>query len=61
MKITIRHEPPTAENAPGQTCVWIIGDDGETTQTEYLEPGQQTEIAVDQKLTAAATPPAPIG
>lgn len=60
MKITIRHEPASSANAPNETCVWIVGDDGETTQTEYLKEGEQTEIELTPTLTVAATPPLPI-
>lgn len=70
MKINVRHEPATkpdegtaemgAVATPDRTCVWIVGDDNETLQTEYLDAGQKTEIDVSTSTSIAATAPQPI-
>lgn len=48
MKINIRHEAATPENGSDvdQTCVWVVGDDGETVSTAYLVEGEQVGIEV---------------
>lgn len=46
MKIVVRHEGASDQEVE-QTCVWIVGDDGETTLgTEYLKPGEQVDVTV---------------
>lgn len=48
MKIVIRHEPAGSQgNEDSQTCVWTIGDDGETQATEYLKEGEQVDLDVN--------------
>lgn len=50
MKINIRQDPPRPATeqdgiaAPAQSCVWIVGDDGETRETAYLTEGQELTI-----------------
>lgn len=53
MKINVRHEeateagsPEGSEATPERACVWVVGDDGETTDTEYLAPGEKVSIDV---------------
>lgn len=60
MKINVRHEPATAADEPPgseateeRTCVWIVGDDGETQNTAYPKPGEQ--VTIDVTTTPAVT------
>lgn len=54
MKIIVQHqaaiegENPQAE----QTCVWIVGDDGETLDegTSYLKAGQEVELDAEVEV-----------
>lgn len=58
MKINVRHESAT-EVAEGveahgpRSVVWVVGDDGETTDTRYLDPGEETSIDVGVQETPA--------
>lgn len=54
MKVVVRHEPATSENAPEDTCVWAIGDDGETIATAYLKEGEQVDIEVATEVKGDA-------
>ncbi len=45
MKIVVRHEGLSDQEVE-QTCVWVVGDDGETVSTEYLKPGEQVDIQI---------------
>lgn len=62
MKIVVRHEGASAQEVE-QTCVWIVGDDGETIGTEYLKPGQQVDVDVSGSaaIDASFCEPGPIG
>lgn len=49
MQIMVRHESAQevaegTEAHPARTCVWIIGADGGTRETAYLEPGEVLPI-----------------
>lgn len=53
MKINVRNEPATAadepagsEATPARTCVWVVGDDGETQSTAYPQPGEEVSIEI---------------
>lgn len=46
VKITVRHETDSSTNAPGEACVWLVGDDGEAVQTEYLKAGESVDIEI---------------
>lgn len=58
MKIIVQHQAAVeGEGSPEQTCVWIVGDDGETLPysesnptagegTAYLKPGQEVTIEI---------------
>lgn len=55
MKVNVQHIPATkpgedspegAEATPEQSCVWVVGDDGETISTEYLKVGEQVSIEI---------------
>lgn len=66
MKINIRHEPATeaddprgSEASPDRACVWIVGDDGETTDTKYLE-GEE-EVTLDAEAVFGPQTAAPAG
>lgn len=45
MKINVRHEGATDQEVE-QTCVWVVGDDGETVSTSYLKPGEKVGIEI---------------
>lgn len=62
MKIVVRHEGATDQEVE-QTCVWVVGDDGETTGTEYLKPGEQVDLTVSGEATFDSEfgPVGPIG
>lgn len=53
MKIVVRHEVGT-EDGSQTTCVWSIGDDGETIDTVYLDGGQQVDIEVATEVKGDA-------
>lgn len=67
MKITVQHQAAIeGENPqPEQTCVWIVGDDGETLPysesnptdgegTAYLKPGQEVTIEIATEVKGSA-------
>jgi hypothetical protein len=54
MKIVVRHEGATDQEVE-QTCVWIVGDDGETVGTEYLKPGEQVDVDVSGTASIEAS------
>lgn len=53
MKVVVRHEG-ASEQEVEQTCVWVVGDDGETISTEYLKPGEQVDLTVSGEATIDA-------
>lgn len=58
MKINIRHEPPTDPEggAPtaGQSCIWIVSDNGVVQSTCYLQEGEQVSIDVETRPAVTA-------
>lgn len=66
MKINVRHESAQevaeeTQSHPARTCVWIVGDDGETQDTAYLEPGQALPIEIEIDAVVDAYTFGPVG
>lgn len=62
MKINIRQEAaqPATDTDPGhkdRSCIWIAGDDGETVNTTYLDPGQQVTIETEGATSTGEVEP----
>lgn len=65
MRVNVRHEAATGEPGqpdaqPERTCTWVVGEDGETIDTRYLAPGEDTYFdfgAQETSETAEAKPP----
>lgn len=54
MHINVRQE--VGDDGSHTTCVWVVGDDGETQKTSYLKDGEQVavEVGFTQASQAAA-------
>lgn len=44
MHINVRQE--VGDDGSHTTCVWVVGDDGETQKTSYLKDGEQVSVEV---------------
>jgi hypothetical protein len=53
VKIVVRQEESTLDGSQ-TTCVWSIGDDGETLDTVYLDGGQQVDIEIGTEVKGDA-------
>jgi hypothetical protein len=47
MQIKVRNAPTGPTEPEGSACNWIIGDDGETQQTLYLERDQEVAVNIE--------------
>lgn len=64
MKINIRQEaatpagePEGSEGTKDRSCIWVVGDDGETVSTTYLDPGQQVSISTEGAVSTGEVEP----